>query len=182
VIQQEGEQSLFIYWIIKGECLVDRIVPFVSNKQKLGKNLRAFVPGEVLGTGDELVNLKLTTEELTKDACFPTIPFIGENSSTMRYFGQESLKKSFYTDFYSRMSPSDDRTWLRCSVRASSKVIIGSMNMIDFVRIAPKEVIFELCLKPSIQDYSIQELQKQYLEEQRWVEVKKEIIQQVGLS
>jgi CRP-like cAMP-binding protein len=179
IIQQEGEQSLNIYWIINGECSVDRVVPFVSNPKKLGKQVRRYIPAEILQDGDQLVNLKLTTQKLLADSCFPTIPFLGTNSDTLRYLGADALVKDNYIDFYSRLSASDHRTWLPCTVRASTTVVIGSMHMIDFIRLVPKEMIFQLALKPSIHDFGMKELQEQYLEEQRWGVVKKEIMNDV---
>jgi CRP-like cAMP-binding protein len=181
-IQQEGEQALSIYWILKGNCKVDRIVPFVANPQTMGKKLRKYENGEVLQNGDKLVNLKLGTQDLCAQEYFPTIPCIGDNANNLKYLSPEALDKDAYIEFFSKMYASDIRTWMTCSVRATSTVVVACMNMVDFVRLAPREVLFQLCTRPSIHDYPIDDLQRQYLEEQRWETVRKDIIDDAKLS
>ncbi|KAJ3320464.1 Cyclic nucleotide-binding domain-containing protein 2 [Boothiomyces sp. JEL0866] len=177
VIQEEGKQTLDLSWIIEGNCKINRSVSFLTKTVNGKQVFSPFVPEQA--KKDNYTTLDLSTQILSVGEWFPSLPIISDNPAELKYLGPTALKKDDYVDLYSKMRSEDKRLYSKYSVVADSTVIIASMPYSDFLQLVPREVIFEMVVKPCVTIYPIQELQDQYLQQQMWSIHKKTVVNEI---
>ncbi|KAJ3256556.1 hypothetical protein HK103_005299 [Boothiomyces macroporosus] len=177
VIQEEGKQTLDLSWIIEGSCKINRAVSFMTRMVNGKQVLSPFVPDQA--KKDNYTTLELCTQVLSIGDWFPSLPIISDNPQELKYLGPIALKKDDYVELYSKMRSEDKRLYSRYSVVADSTVIIASMPYTDFLQLVPREVIFEMVVKPCVTIYPIEELQDQYLQQEMWINHKKTVVNEI---
>jgi CRP-like cAMP-binding protein len=177
MIQEEGLQTLELFWILEGTCKVVQNVSFVQRLKKL----EGFTEDTVLGEEEKKVTVPLQTQELLTGDSFPPFPVLGEYDQ-IKYCGSDLLDKEKYVNFFSNLGADDPKTLSSTSVVSISKVIVAAIQFNDFVQLAPKPILYSMIVHPSVGAFSMESLQNGYLEQLKWKEHRKSIIVQAGKS
>lgn len=175
VIQEEGLHTLDLFWILEGTCKVVRNVSFVQRQKKL----EIYTDDTALGEEDKKVTVPLQTQELVVGNFFPPFPILGEYDK-IEYSGADLLDKEKYVAFFSNHETDDPNSYSCSSVVSISKVIVAAIHFNDFVTLAPKAILYSMIVQPSVGNFSIEQLQREYLEQLKWKEHRKTIIVQAG--
>ncbi|KAI8900625.1 hypothetical protein BC833DRAFT_581174 [Globomyces pollinis-pini] len=173
-IQKEGTMMGSLFFIIEGECTVTRNIKILQTKH----GLKPYSEHEHVGEHDHILDIKLETQELKIDDCFPQIPNLTNYGTDLKYLGPEVVDPEKYKDFFNGLHPDDPHSFHQTSVNASSTVVVvAEIPLKTFVDTAPKEILFHLIANPSIVCESIQQLQHNYLEKHAWESQKKHVIE-----
>jgi hypothetical protein len=178
IILEEGTQPLELFWITKGTCKVLQTVPIVKKVIKKKVIMRPYVLGSKIGENENIVQIQLETQELSNGDNFPYIPNLEKDFGT-RTLTSLSLAKGKYVDFYNKMSVDEPLTFATCSVIASVETTVAAIQFTDFVQIVPKDVLFAMVTTPTLQPFSVQELQQQYMNHQSWNDHKKTVVDEI---
>lgn len=178
LIQAENEQLLSLHWLVKGSCRVVKTVPFILQKTQIGRKISALLrectDDEILGPGETSKPHQLTIHSLDEGSFFPPIPNIpGYSPEEYELLFND---KSEFVKFFEELKPEDLRTWSQVSVIATSKCTIASIQLKDFMALAPVPLIKEMMQSPSVASFSLQEIQQAYLQKNNWQSHRKSVV------
>ncbi|KAJ3253799.1 hypothetical protein HK103_005286 [Boothiomyces macroporosus] len=167
VIQEEGVQCLDVSWIIEGSCNVVKLVPFgtkiVNGKQLLSE----YIPGK--HKLENATELPLVTQSLSVGDWFPVIPNLAKDPGVVKYLGAEVFSKQPYSEMYDNLSATDENCFSKIGIIATSNTVtLASMQISDFIYSIPKEILFRMVTEPKIEQYAVESLCQQYLDQQLW--------------
>ncbi|KAJ3310622.1 hypothetical protein HDV04_004865 [Boothiomyces sp. JEL0838] len=167
VIQEEGVQCLDVSWIIEGSCNVVKLVPFgtkiVNGKQLLSE----YIPGK--HKLENATELPLVTQSLSVGDWFPVIPNLAKDPGVVKYLGTEVFSKQPYSEMYDNLSATDENCFSKIGIIATSNTVtLASMQISDLIYSIPKEILFRMVTEPKIEQYAVEFLCQQYLDQQLW--------------
>jgi CRP-like cAMP-binding protein len=178
IILEEGTQPLELFWIVQGTCKVLQTVPIVKKVVKRKVITRPYIFGNKVGENENVVHVQLETQELNSGDNFPYIPNLEKDSGTNALTAL-SLSKGKYVDFYNKMSVDEPLTFATCSVVAAMETTVAAIQFTDFVQIVPRDVLFSMITSPTLQPFTVQELQQQYMNHQSWNDHKKTVVDEI---
>eukprot|EP00842_Homolaphlyctis_polyrhiza_P004546 jgi/Hompol1/5092/HPOL_000488-RA len=177
----EGANNYKIYFIVRGVCKCMKVVPF--HKKHLGTNYESgdktmLVPYDPTTQPSnkhlDIVETLLAIQDMITGDYFPPLPnLLGE------LYSVRSIDKDKYIKLLEVEDPSKDTHTLRCSVVATTKIEILSINVVEFVRYAPESMLYEMLQQDHVFNVPIAQLQEVYLGKVNWDKYRKKISDEV---
>ncbi|KAI8925286.1 hypothetical protein BC831DRAFT_512637 [Entophlyctis helioformis] len=193
----EGAKNVLLHWIVVGQCRCTKVVPFLQRKVKTGaattrtvlfphttpnsassssahdQSLMHQVAGEVVS--EEIVNNLLTIHELGFGDHFPDLP----KPPGFAWITEAMFERHKYLDYLESMPPQQPEAKSFTSVVANSKVVIASIPLVDYARVAPPKMVLWMFNNACMPVTSVADLQQAYLEKRKWDTYKKEVVKEL---
>ncbi|KAJ3273648.1 hypothetical protein HDV01_004257 [Terramyces sp. JEL0728] len=171
VIIEQGSQYSEIHFILEGSCKVTRLLPFLKTVQG---SKTTYAECDFANIHDRhFANVKVETQELQGEF-FPHIPKLFSDQQVLT---SQEFTKNLYYDLFNITDPHSPNLYCKHGVVADEDVTIASMRIQDFIQMVPKTLLYQMIIRPSIELYSLKELQEKYLAQVEWREKKLQILE-----